>query len=176
MWLQRLDEASTEISRLSHLVFRSWVFTARSRGRPSNLWSRSSGSARNWSEIDAQCGLDASFQSSIWLAHAWLYLIDILYIYIYNHIHKYIYIFIYVCIYIHTYIWSWCLGAHPILRSRPPPHIVWGLPHHPPHSPAPHPPYPPPTHSHGGEGYIDICVYTYIYILYQHGNGSIRFG
>ena len=25
---------------------------------------------------------------------------------------------------------------------------------------------PPPTTSTGGEGYIDICIYAYIYILY----------
>ena len=71
----------------------------------------------------------------------------------------------YICIYIY--------GS--VSRVHGPPHMVWGLP---PHPPIPHAPTPPPTpahHIHKGEGYIDICIDTYIdicidtyiyYILY----------
>ena len=129
---------------------------------------------RNWCAMRIGCEFSEQHMISTCVA-----VFDRHIIYIYNHIHKYIYIFIYVCIYIYILIYgpgAWGPTRSCVHAPPPPPHIVWGLPHHPPHSPAPHPPYPPPTHSHGGEGYIDICVYTYIYILYQHGNGSIRFG
>ena len=47
-----------------------------------------------------------------------------------------------------------------------PPHMVCGYPQ-PTHPPTHAPPHPPtPHHIHRAEEYIDICVYTYIYVMY----------
>ena len=53
----------------------------------------------------------------------------------------------------------------PCLVFTPPPPPVWygGFTPHLPHSPTLHPPT-PPTASRGGEGYIDICIYTPLHI------------
>ena len=95
----------------------------------------------------------------------------------------------YTClIYTYIYIYSWIIVVYkslistiiciygPVSRVHGPP--TYGIGGYPPthstHSP-PHPPPPPttphhlpptPTTSTGVEGYIDICIYTYIYILY----------
>ena len=89
-------------------------------------------------------------------------------------VRDYIYIFIYLYMLIYGPV-AWGATRSCVHAPPSPPYSMGGYPTTP-HTPPPHPPYPPPAHSHGGEGYIDICVYTYIYILYQHGNGSIRFG
>ena len=59
-----------------------------------------------------------------------------------------------------------CVCVFPCLVfTAPTPPMVWGVTPRPTYPPA-HPPTHPPPHLQGGERYIGICVYTYIYVLY----------